>query len=95
MLLEELRNYTNDPKLKKALDLGLFSQEELREIFRFTFYEWIEKATLKERERRELRNDMATIERGQNPKRRFFRSDEYYKMLNTIKEAKNEQLLWL
>ena len=43
MLLEELRNYTNDPKLKKALDLGLFSQEELREIFRFTFYEWIEK----------------------------------------------------
>ena len=95
MLLEELRNYTNDPKLKKALDLGLFSQEELREIFRFTFYEWIEKATLKERERRELRNDMATIERGQKPKRRFFRSEKYYKILNTLKEAKDEQLLWL
>ena len=93
MLLEELRNYTNDPKLKKALDLGLFSQEEAKGIFRFAFYEWIEKATLKERERRELRSDMATIERGQNPKRRFFRSTKYYEMLNVIKEAKNEQLL--
>ena len=43
MLLQELRNYTNDPKLKKALDLGLFLRKSWEKYLDLRFMSGLRK----------------------------------------------------